>query len=438
MTPQTVRLYGAAIASAKIGTGFFFLINTWLIIEITGHPSSAAITLVMTILPSLLLSPLIGLAVDRSEPAQLAWRAEVFRWLVLMSYGLLYAAGYATAPIAYLVSFLIALGNEIQVLAWRAALARHASSEQMFRLNALTVVTGQTGQILGAAASGVVLAAIGAAATVGVASTTYLLSALAGFVVARRMHGTSTTEPSPNAPERGVRRHLNDLRDGLRHIAQRPAIAFFYGLILANLTVIFGINAMLAPFVREELHLGAAAFGKIDAGYALGAIVSGFFVVRLANRFGRRTILTLAFLVAALSLLVFAQCSGLVVAFVTYVGLGASFQSSVIALSAAQRAADPLYQGRVSASFNVLNGLAGLAIYGIVAMSAGHHLYRQLYLWQAAIMLIMVPVVVLASRREGISRLLKPEALAPAPARERAAEHRETTPSRSAPETIET
>ena len=438
MTPQTVRLYGAAIASAKIGTGFFFLINTWLIIEITGRPSSAAITLVMTILPSLLLSPLIGLAVDRSEPAQLAWRAEVFRWLVLMSYGLLYAAGYATAPIAYLVSFLIALGNEIQVLAWRAALARHASSEEMFRLNALTVVTGQTGQILGAAASGIVLAAIGAAATVGVASTTYLLSALAGFVVARRMHSINTATLHSDVPERGIRRHLSDLRDGLRHIAQRPAIAFFYGLILANLTVIFGINAMLAPFVREELHLGADAFGKIDAGYALGAIVSGFFVVRLANRFGRRTILTLAFLVAALSLLVFAQCSGLIVAFVTYVGLGVSFQSSVIALSAAQRAADPLYQGRVSASFNVLNGLAGLAIYGIVAMSAGHHLYRQLYLWQAAAMLIMIPIVVLASRREGISRLLKPEDSSAPTAWERATKHRETTSARSAPETIET
>jgi len=59
MTPQTVRLYAAAIATAKIGTGFFFLINTWLIIELTGRPSSAALTLVMTILPSLLLSPFI-------------------------------------------------------------------------------------------------------------------------------------------------------------------------------------------------------------------------------------------------------------------------------------------------------------------------------------------------------------------------------------------
>lgn len=406
MTPQTIRLYGATIAAAKVGTGFFFLINTWLIIEITGRPSSAAITLVMTVLPSLLLSPVIGVAVDRSQPARLAWQAEVFRWIVLVSYGGLYAAGYATAPLAYAVSFLIALGNEIQTLAWRAALVREASSEQMFRLNALTVVTGQTGQILGAAASGLVLAAIGAAATIGVASTTYLLSAIFGFAVARRMHAVAMPG---SVPANRTRRHVSDLRDGVRHIAQRPAIAFFYGLMLANLTVIFGINAMLAPFVREELHLDAAAFGKIDAGYALGAIVSGFFVVRLADWLGRRTVLMLALLVAALSLLVFAQCHGLTVAFITYVGLGMSFQSSVIALSAAQRATDPLYQGRVSATFNVLNGVAGLVVYAIVAMSAGHHLYRQLYLWQAASMLILIPVVVFASRREGIGRLLRPD-----------------------------
>lgn len=422
MTPQTIRLYGATIAAAKVGTGFFFLINTWLIIEITGRPSSAAITLVMTVLPSLLLSPVIGVAVDRSQPARIAWQAEVFRWLVLVTYGGLYAAGEATAPLAYAVSFLIALGNEIQTLAWRAALVREASSEQMFRLNALTVVTGQTGQILGAAASGLVLAAIGAAATIGVASTTYLLAALFGLAVARRMQavampasvlGNQTqaqTHAQTHAHTRArTRTHLGDLRDGIRHIAQRPAIAFFYGLMLANLTVIFGINAMLAPFVREELHLDAAAFGKIDAGYALGAIVSGFFVVRLADWLGRRTVLMLALLVAALSLLVFAQCHGLTVAFITYAGLGMSFQSSVIALSAAQRATDPLYQGRVSATFNVLNGVAGLLVYAVVAMSAGHHLYRQLYLWQAASMLILIPVVVFASRRAGIGRLLRPE-----------------------------
>jgi len=405
MTPSTVRLYAAAIATAKIGTGFFFLINTWLIIEITGRPSSAAVTLVMTILPSLLLSPFIGLAVDRGQPARLAYRAEILRWFVLIAYGALYGSGHATEAIGYAVSFLVALGNEIQVLAWRAALIRAVPSARMLRLNALTAVGGQSGQILGAAASGIVLAAVGPVATVALTASTYLISAVLGFLVSRRL---GPQELPAGAVERGPRRHLRDLSAGLRHIAARPEIGFFYGLILANMTVIFGINGMLAPFVREELRLGPKAFGQIDAGYALGAILSGLAIARLAERFGRRPILVLGFITMAASLAAFSQTQGLVPACLTYVGLGISFQTTVLALSLAQQATDPAFQGRVNASFNMLNGLAGLVIYGIVALSAGHHLYRQLYLGQAAIMLGLVPIILIASRRGRIGLLLRP------------------------------
>jgi predicted MFS family arabinose efflux permease len=405
MTPQTVRLYAAAIATAKIGTGFFFLINTWLIIDLSGRPSSAAITLVMTILPSLLLSPAIGLAVDRSRPARLAYRAELLRWAVLVLYAALYATGQATEAIAYAVSFCVALGNEVQVLAWRAALVRAVPAERMLRLNALTSVGGQTGQILGAAASGMVLAAIGAVDTVVLAGTTYLASAGLGWLVSRRL-GDQT--PPASASGRGLGRHLREFGAGLGHIAERPEIAFFYGLMLANLTVIFSINGMLAPFVREELRLGADAFGQIDAGYAAGAIAGGLVVARLAARFGQRPILLLGFALMAASLLGFAQCRGLVAACLIYVGLGLGFQTTILALSLAQRATEPAFQGRVNASFNTLNGLAGLAIYGIVALSAGHHVYRQLYLAQGLLMLTLIPIIWLLGRRGRIARLLDP------------------------------
>jgi hypothetical protein len=96
MTPAIRRLYAIAIASSRIGVGFFFLINTWLIIDITGRPSSAALSLVMTILPRLLLSQAIGMMVDRGHPARLAYRAEFFRWALLAGYGLLYASGLVT------------------------------------------------------------------------------------------------------------------------------------------------------------------------------------------------------------------------------------------------------------------------------------------------------------------------------------------------------
>ncbi|WP_181156675.1 MFS transporter [Paraburkholderia sp. BL21I4N1] len=407
MTPHTIRLYGATTASSKIGTGFFFLINTWLIIDITGHASSAALSLIMTVLPGLLLSPLIGLMIDRGDPARLAYRADLFRWAMLLAYAALYAGRHATAASAYAISFLVALGNEVQVLSWRAALARNASADDMLRLNALTVVTGQTGQVLGAAASGIVLASIGAAATVCVASATYLLAGIFGWLTARRL--TAAEHVAHLSESNGKpKRYWRDLRAGLAHIVERPEIGFFYGLFVANMSVVFGMNAMLAPFVREELHLGAAAFGKIDAGYAVGAIVGGFFVVRLANRFGRRTVLLFSLGMAAACLLAFSACGGQVAAFAIYAGLGASFQSSVIALSTAQRATDSAYQGRVSATFNALNGLAGLVVYVVVAASAGHHLYRQLYLAQASALALLIPVVLLASRQRGIGPLLTP------------------------------
>ena len=405
MTPTTVRLYGLAIATAKIGTGLFFLINTWLIIDITGHASSAAIALVMTVLPGIVLAPFLGVLVDRSQPARLAVRAELFRGGVLVAYAALYKAGLATAAVGYGVGFCVALGNELQVLCWRAAIGRGAAPAQMLRLNALTVAGGQTGQVLGAALSGFALAWAGGAATVLLTASTFLASTVFSRLVARRL---AAAEPAPASRARGLRPYLAELGAGLRHIAQRPQIAFFYLLILANLTVIFGINGMLAPFVRNVLGLGPEAFGKIDACYALGAIAGGLTIVRLSQRFGQRTLLLAAFLVAAASLWAFAHGTGLAVPMLAYVGLGLAFQANVISLSAAQSAADPAFQGRVNASFGLLNGLVGLAIYALIAWCSAHHLFRPFYAAQALTMLGVFGVVLVSTRRGEIRRLLRP------------------------------
>ena len=405
MTPSTVRHYGFAIGAAKIGTGLFFLINTWLIIDITGHASSAAIALAMTVLPAIVCTPFLGVLVDRSRPARLAVVAELLRGSVLVVYAGLYKLGLANAAVGYGVGFCVALGNELQVLCWRAAVGRGASQAQMFRLNALTVAGGQTGQVIGAAASGFALALFGGAATVLLAAATFFTSAVFGLLVA---HRRDALEPAPASRVRGLHGYLAELGAGLRHIAQRPQIAFFYLLILANLTVIFGINGLLAPFVRNELGLDPEAFGKIDAGYALGAIVGGLVIVRLSGRFGQRRVLLAAFLLAAASLWGFAHASGLVLPLLAYVGLGLAFQSNVISLSAAQLAADPAFQGRVNASFGLLNGLVGLAVYALIAWCSAHHQYRAFYAAQALTMLVVFGVVLASTRRGRISLLLRP------------------------------
>ena len=363
----------------------------------------------MTVLPAILCAPFLGVLVDRSQPARLAIAAELLRGGVLVVYAGLYKFGLATAAVGYGVGFCVALGNELQVQCWRAAISRGTSPGQMFRLNALTVAGGQTGQVIGAAASGFALMLMGGAATVLLTSATFGLSALFSLLVARRL---ATLQPPPASRARGPRAWLAELGAGLGHIAQRPRIAFFYLLILANLSVIFGINGLLAPFVRDALMLGPEAFGKIDAGYALGAITGGLAVVRLSQRFGQRALLLAAFLLAAGSLYALELAHGLAPAFLAYVGLGLSFQSSVIALSAAQLAADPAFQGRVNASFGLLNGLVGLAVYALIGWCSEHHLFRAFYAAQALTMLAVFGVVLVSTRRPAIRGLLRPAAAA--------------------------
>jgi predicted MFS family arabinose efflux permease len=404
MTASTVRFYAAAIATAKVGTGIFFLINAWLMVELTGKPSSSALALIMTVLPGLLLSPAIGVIIDRGRPARLAAWAELFRGGVLCAYAVLFLAHAATGAIGYLVGFCFALGNEVQVLSWRAALARSAGADQLLRLNALTVAGGQAGQIVGAAASGFLLAALGPSPTIALTAAMHGVSAACGMVVTRRLERSGAGGGTPSRPAaRG--RTLADLRAGLAHIAERPEIAFFYLLVLANLTVVFGINGMLAPFVREELKLGAAAFGKIDAGYALGAIAGGLVIVRAARRFGHGPLLGAGLILAASSLLLFSRSWSLGPAWAAYVGLGLSLQTNVISLSLAQRATAPAFQGRVAAVFSALNGVAGLAVYAAVAVVAGRGLHRELYLAQAAAMFALLPVVAAMFRRGRVARL---------------------------------
>jgi hypothetical protein len=120
------------------------------------------------------------------------------------------------------------------------------------------------------------------------------------------------------------------------------------------MTIIFGMNAILAPFVREELRLGFWA--RACRLYLFGSEFSDkrHMAQHRARRDGRHL----------------SRPSG--------------------------------------ATFNMLNGLIGLAFYAVVALAADHHLYRQFYVAQAAGLLILIPIVLVASRRQRLAALLNP------------------------------
>ena len=112
----------------KLGSGCFFFINTWLMVEMTGNPASAALSLMLTVLPSLILSPAIGVLVERHDPARVAYTADFVRAAALLVYAALYAMEHTSAALGYAIGFLVALAGETQFLACRATPGKPAAA----------------------------------------------------------------------------------------------------------------------------------------------------------------------------------------------------------------------------------------------------------------------------------------------------------------------
>lgn len=96
---------------------FVFFINTWIVMHVSGSASSAAVSLMVAVLPSLFLSMLIGSFADHFSAVKLVFFSEQFRCLILFVYATVFVLWGATPFLAYMVSFFMAVCSEVQLMA---------------------------------------------------------------------------------------------------------------------------------------------------------------------------------------------------------------------------------------------------------------------------------------------------------------------------------
>lgn len=130
MSQISVPAYATVIFFSRAGTGIFFFINTWIVIDLTGYATSAAISLLIATLPSLFLSMIIGSMADKYPAIKLVLYSECTRCLTLLVYASLFVMDRASPAFAYSVSFLMSICAEIQLLSWRVILATFATHEK--------------------------------------------------------------------------------------------------------------------------------------------------------------------------------------------------------------------------------------------------------------------------------------------------------------------
>ncbi len=255
------RLWIADVASL-LGDWFNTIALYTLVRQLTGSPFALGLVFLTKMLPWALAAPLAGYLNDRFNRRRLMIASDLARAVVVLGFLLVDEPG--EMPLVYVLSSLQVMIGAVFVPARSASIPNITSQRELLTANALSSATWSSLLAVGAALGGVVTEWLGIRAVFVLDSLTYLVSA---FFVFRAAIPQQTDEGS----EASLRRVLDDVAAGWRHLRARPAVGRIilakpcWGLGGAALVYML---ALLCEQVAPERAAGA--LGLLFAARGLG------------------------------------------------------------------------------------------------------------------------------------------------------------------------
>jgi predicted MFS family arabinose efflux permease len=137
--------------------------------------------------------------------------------------------------------------------------------------NAMESVSFGLADVAGPAVAGVLIAAIGAAAVLGVDAASYVV--FIGFLLGLRIPSIAAEEPASNASDGGPAARGLRLGPALRFVRRSPPV-MATTLMFMGFNVGEGMMLVLIPvYARQQLGGGARTFGILLSAFALAALV---------------------------------------------------------------------------------------------------------------------------------------------------------------------
>lgn len=323
------------------------LLGSWLLVvavpahvyALTGSLFATGLTLAAEYLPALLLGPVAGVLVDRWDRRRVMIVADLFRAVAV-------SAMLVGTPTAIYVAV---VAESVGAVLFRPAAQAHVpavvgTGDTLLSANSWNAATDGVVRLLGPPLGGILLAWAGFEVLIGLDVASYLVSAAAIAMTAKRP-ATRTARPG--------------LQAGLKALRELPAARALLPLSGVFLAANAALSALLVPFGVQRLG-GSAQVGLVLSALGVG-FLGGAVVVRWLGRIQPRTTLAVAQLATAGGFALLFTADDLAIAMVAAIVIGVFGSITVVSpQTLLQRVAENEFLGRISAVFLVVEAFATL------------------------------------------------------------------------------
>ena len=327
-----------------------------------GTPARILVLFAVTLLPYSLLSPFMGVLVDRWSRRNVLFWTNVARGLMLLSLFVWNRALPGNTGLYAATLFLLGMGR-LFLTTKGAVLPVLLHEHHLLQGNSLSGGGGMVAALAGGVLGIGVIVVIPFEAAFAIAGATYLLASLASHAISTPLgHGARTDE----AFLKDVAAVGRELVEGVRVIWQRvharlPLISIF---LLRSLAMFVAISAIL--IIKNEFGEGERIGKLSSSAFALGGAGVGAFVGALTaplagRRLHRGGLILFGFAVSSAGIVALGGVLDIyAVVALTFLGGYGGFVSKVATDASVQEALPDDYRGRAFALYDILYNLASV------------------------------------------------------------------------------
>jgi predicted MFS family arabinose efflux permease len=339
------RLFYFGQLISLTGTWMQTIGQAWLVLDLTHSPLALGTVTMLQFLPISLLVLFGGVLADKAPKRRLLVLTQTAAMTQAFVLAFLTWSGLIAVWHIYVLAAMLGLTNALDNPTRQAFVVEMVGRDDVMNAVALNSSLFNSARLIGPALGGVLIAAVGVAATFFVNGVSF-----AAVIVGLLLMKANRLYPAPPSGSGPVFRQL---AEGLGYALRTPGILFILILMAAIGTFGYNFTVVLPLLARSVLHVGSIGFGTMTSAMGVGSLVAALALATL-RKASRRTLLigatAFAILLAAVAA---SQWYALTLVLLTALG-AASVAFTATANTSLQVTAPDRMRGRVMSLYMLL------------------------------------------------------------------------------------
>lgn len=277
---KNILLYAAGRLVSSLGSIIYSFAIGLYVLNTTGSGMKFAITLLISFLPSLIITPFAGVLADRFDKKKIVVNMDFLNGIIFILFFAYINVADITLLGVYITSFLTNIITSFFGIAFEAAKPQLVHKEKYQTINSLSQIIYSISNILGPVIGGFIYAFVDIKAFILFNGLSFIASAISETFIDFKFNQEET---SHDTKKFGM--VLDSLKEGYQYVIKQKSIMVMYGFFLGiNILLALGVQVPLPYILNTHLNIGSEAYGIIFGFIPIGMIVGALIVGKVVKK----------------------------------------------------------------------------------------------------------------------------------------------------------